>query len=407
MPRKPAAKTKKKSGNVPRRQMKSRPRYSLAEAGASAGGVLGKLGDNMLTKLLGSGDYSVRQNTILAPDSVPYMHTSDNSIRVAHKEFICNIEATTDFSLQSFAVNPALAATFPFLSSLAQNYEQYQILGMCFYFKSTSADALNSTNTALGSVILASDYNSASPNFVTKQGMEATTFSSSGRPSSNIIHPIECDVSMSSGPALRYCRSGAVPSGQDIRLYDWCNTQIASVGVQATSMVGELHVAYDVILRNPQLTVPRGLNISFSQFFISSPSNSAPLSGATAGYNTLGVFLTNNEVINFPANTYGKYNILLHWGGNSGVAAPTCNFNYNNCRAIPLYNNNQTSIIANNTAESTSQVFSIQNIEIINPLKPSYVVLQGVQIPAAAVSTVGDLVITKINGNLTGAAPYA
>ena len=71
-----------------------------------------------------------------------YMHSEDNSIRITHKEFVSNITATTDFSIDKFAVILVYHPVFHFLSSLAQNYEQYIIHGMVWYYKSESAASL-------------------------------------------------------------------------------------------------------------------------------------------------------------------------------------------------------------------------------------------------------------------------
>lgn len=54
-----------------------------------------------------------------------------------------------------------------------------------------SADALNSVNTALGQVIMATDYNAANPPFGQKSEMENYEFGQSCKPSESQIHPIE------------------------------------------------------------------------------------------------------------------------------------------------------------------------------------------------------------------------
>ena len=57
------------------------------------------------------------------------------------------------FKIDSYLINAANPKTFPWLSQIAANYEQYDIEGMVF-----SADALNSTKTALGTVMMATQY---------------------------------------------------------------------------------------------------------------------------------------------------------------------------------------------------------------------------------------------------------
>ena len=62
---------------------------------------------------------------------------------------------------------------------------------MLFEFRTMSADALNSVNTALGQVIMATDYNAANPPFGQKSEMENYEFGQSCKPSESQIHPIE------------------------------------------------------------------------------------------------------------------------------------------------------------------------------------------------------------------------
>ena len=263
-----------------RRVMKGSGSYSFQKEGRNIGGSIGGGLGHVVDRWFGKGDYQVSSNTLIKPSSVPIMHSADSSVRICHKEFINDITATPAFSSQSYSINPALASSFPYLSGIAQNFESYRIHGMVYTFKSTSADALNSTNTALGSMLLATDYNVLDNAFTTKAGFLATTFSNSGKPAQDIMHPIECASHVSSGPEQRYTRYGAAPAGSDLRLYDWGNFQIASVGQQATSVVGELWVSYDIELINPQLIIPRGLNLinNISQIDVSTVSATNPLS---------------------------------------------------------------------------------------------------------------------------------
>lgn len=400
MPRKAAPKKRVYRKRAPvKRVYKRKQSTSMRSNIVSAGSSLGAMAGGMLSKLLGQGEYTVNKNTILKPGAVPYMHSSDNSIQVRHKEFISNVEATTAFSIESYSVNPGLSRTFPFLSSLAQNYEQYELRGLVFYFKSTSADALNSTNTALGSIIMASDYNSLDNSYTTKQGMEATNFSSSGKPSCDQIHPIECDAVQSSGPTLRYVRSGDIPANADLRLYDWCNTQIASVGVQAVSIVGELWCAYDVVLRNPQLTIPRGLNLSWTQFYSSAVTNAAPLQNMVLNSVSTGnQYISSDTTIKFPVNSYGNYTFSIRWRGSSAVGSAAGAISVNNCTILKLYDNNTQGLVTN-AATATTVFYMDFSVKILNPLAVASVEITGAALP---VSPNCDLFITKINGNVVG-----
>lgn len=124
--------------------------------------------------------------------------------------------------------------------------------GLIFEFVSTSADALSSTNTALGKVIMATDYNALDSVFVNENEMYACEFCNSGKPSETMIHAVEC--SPAENPLkLNYIRSGDVPSGADLRFYDLGIFEIATVGSQAAATIGDLWVSYDVTLCKPSL----------------------------------------------------------------------------------------------------------------------------------------------------------
>jgi len=76
-------------------------------------------------------------------------------------------------------------------------------------------------------------------------------YSCSTKPSNDIMHPIECKRNETSVSILS-TRFGLSPG--DLRLYDFGNFSIATVGMQGTSTnVGELWVTYDITLLKPRL----------------------------------------------------------------------------------------------------------------------------------------------------------
>lgn len=129
--------------------------YVGGPPGSAIGSVLGSSAADLLKHVAGIGDYTVNYNTILKPDSVPQF-SGNRTFVVSHREYIQDIVSSSSagaFKIDSFLINPGDPATFPWLSNLAQNFEEYRIHGMIFQFKTTSANALNSTNTALGTIV--------------------------------------------------------------------------------------------------------------------------------------------------------------------------------------------------------------------------------------------------------------
>lgn len=220
-----------------------------AVGGAFGLGQLGKRAGDWLGRITGMGAYKINSNTIA---SGPPLFGPTGAIRIRHREYLGDISSSTSFTNTTYPINPGLYSTFPFLSSLAQNYQEYRFHGLVFYFNSTSATALNSTNTALGTVVMSTNYNSIEPAFTSKVQMEAYEFTDSANPSVSIVHPIECDPRQNVLGEL-YVRTGAVESGADQRLYDVGLFQLATTGMQAASNIGELWVSYDVTLMKPKL----------------------------------------------------------------------------------------------------------------------------------------------------------
>jgi len=211
----------------------------------------------------------------------PKFHGGGRTQVVTHREYLCDIYTSptaNTFQIQRFGINPGDAKTFPWLAQLACNYEEYRMCGLVFEFKTMSADALNSTNTALGSVIMATEYNSLLPTFASKYAMENYEFAQSCKPSSNMAHAVEC--SRGGAPMSELYVRG--PSGQnasgDIRMYDLGAFQIATTGMQGTSVnIGELWVSYCCELIKPKLCASLGDAIASAHYFGTGPVAAAPM----------------------------------------------------------------------------------------------------------------------------------
>jgi len=139
---------------------------------------------------------------------------------------------------------------------VASNFEEYRARGICFHYKSTSAEYSSATGSALGTVSLATNYNVLNPAFSSKQVMENYEGCTSTKPSKNMNHFVE--VKRKDTPITpQYIRTGPVPAGGDQRLYDLGVFQIATNGMQAAAtnlaVVGELWVSYEFDLLKPRI----------------------------------------------------------------------------------------------------------------------------------------------------------
>lgn len=237
--------------------------HALGSAlGGPAGGGIGKFLGGKLGHLIetvtGFGDYTVENNSILSGGmTVPQVVNSidKGTVIVRHREYIGNVYSSTGFAVSSYLIQPGLASTFPWLSQQANAFEQYRLRGMLFEFVSTSSDALLSaaTSTALGSVVMMTDYDVADEAPTSKRQMLNSEFSCSTKPSLSAIHPIECKRSLSAQDILYTRGSIAVPAGFDQRLYDFARFNIATEGMQvAGGILGELWATYEIEFLKPQ-----------------------------------------------------------------------------------------------------------------------------------------------------------
>lgn len=337
--------------------------------GQTIGGGIGLGVEQLIRWATGMGDYNVSKNVLLTQDP-PVMVNRDNhgGVVIRHREYLGDVITSSvagAFRVQGFGLNPGNQYTFPFLSQVAANYEQYSLEGVIFEFRSMSADALNSTNTALGQVIMATNYNAGSPLFEQKSEMENYEFGASCKPSCDMMHPIECAPRLTSVTEL-YVRTGAVPSGQDIRLYDWGLFQIATNGFQGTSVnVGELWVTYQICLLKPKMFTALGNynDVYQSAGLDNSYTDANPLgtAGAAAIYsNTIGITNLTINTLNFPLNSIKQsYYVLIQWLAQTAVAVVAPTLTLTNC-TLGTYQPLEQIPAATTSSAQVSQKFCIQ-----------------------------------------------
>jgi hypothetical protein len=285
-----------------------------SEIGRKHGAHLGGL----LSKFLGQGDYQVAQNSVLA-GQIPGMHSNVQKVRVTHKEYIADVitGGANSFASAIYAINPGQSATFPWLSIIAQNFQEYSLKGLVFEFKSTSATGIASTtNVAMGSVIMATQYKANAAPFNNKQNMLEEYFSSDGRNYEDFCHPVECNPK-ENPYNVQYVRVGAVPSGEDVKTYDLGYFTIATSGFPGSNQViGELWATYDVELLKPQLI--QGLNAGTAYLHVWSSSNITAANPWGSPFVVVGN--TGNASVSATTITFaqgvldGNYMFILKWG---------------------------------------------------------------------------------------------
>lgn len=328
------------------------------------GAKLASEGVDLMSRVTGFGDYKVRNNTLLSP-TVPEFGKTGHSIRIKHREYLGDVLSSTNWQTNVWEVNPGNSQTFPWLSTIANSYYQYRFHGLIFAFNSTSATALNSTNTALGTLIMASQYDVLAPNFLNKQEMDAHEFACSTKPSDSKLHALECAPAESPTKYL-YVRSGSLPPTADPRWYDVAKFTLATIGSQATSNIGELWVTYDVELMKTRL--PSGgpaPGLFFNTRRSGINTTTQPLGTIDQGVRlgTLPLSVDNFNKILWPFNVYsGRYLITIAWYGGSTVTVTAPLFTYVGCSIEPA-----TALGVEDVPFFSSVTGTSTNVQIVPP----------------------------------------
>jgi len=259
----------------------------VTRAGTAAGGLIGaRFGNKALgqkiargaLKVSGFGDYAIHGNSLMVGPRpsvdgpvIPKFDTSGvRGVRITECEYLGEVTAngllvsgSTQFSNTTYIINPAETRTFPWLSRIAPLYDQWEPHGIIFQYRPTSS-AFNGSSQALGAVIMATDYDSADPAYVSKVEMENSDYACSTSSFQGLLHGIECD------PAERPTRllytGSAVGTSTVENFHNLGKFQIATQGMSVAGVtLGELWVSYDITFYKKQIN-NSGASLPYAEF---------------------------------------------------------------------------------------------------------------------------------------------
>lgn len=271
--------------------------------GSAVDSIMGRFAGAPMGNIMGHGMYTGRgayhKNSIIdaGGDNAPLFGGDMATITVCHREYLTDIygpPAGDSFNVQSYGVNPALQSTFPFLSQIAANYDEYRFDQLIFSYKSTTTDIGNSTTGQCGTVIQCCNYNASAAPFTDKGVMMEYFGAVSCKVTESSQCGIECDPAQNAGPNILYTRANPVISNQDLKTYDLALYQLAvanSPAAYANLPIGELWVDYTVTLRKPKLFVTRGLEVDRDYFMV---SLAPPVNSVLTAANWFGALNTTN-----------------------------------------------------------------------------------------------------------------
>ncbi len=169
----------------------------------------------------------------------------DARIRVKHREYIADVSGSVSFTDTQYPINPGMVKTFPWLASIAANYESYKFHDLRFEFETQKSTATN------GSLMLGVDFDAADSAPADKVDLMSMH---------NAVRSAvwaECEYSASRQDLAkfgvqRYVRQANLGSNLDIKTYDVGTLNVATQGCADTTAIGELYVSYDVEFMTPQ-----------------------------------------------------------------------------------------------------------------------------------------------------------
>jgi len=254
----------------------------------TAAGVLGAA-----SNYIGRGAYrnqtSYRRNPFEQPtanglisggaDTMPRMqHINDEtgSLMVSHRERLMDVFAPSDsgFHQDVFTVSPGIEKTFPWLSQIAANYEEYELMQCVFEYDGHSLVGINDTLEVQGSLIMATQMNVKDKPFRDRHEMERFPHASKCAQHGSMVHGVECDPRKIQGDGHRYIRMGGLTKDEDARDFDHAKFTIGQYNTPtelANKEIGQLFVYYTVKLMKPKISSGRGDAISTFRAFCENP----------------------------------------------------------------------------------------------------------------------------------------
>jgi len=233
------------------------------------------------------------------------------------KIFTVTTPNSSGFNVDRFQINPGLLGTFPWLSQVAQGYEKYRFRRIRARF--VPKVGVFSDAAKVGNVLMSVDYDSVDPDPPGTDWMENNDPHVVGVANKTLTLDFE-------GASWHFIRSGNVPAGTDIRLYDACTLFVATSDLTVTNeAIGKIYLDYEVELAVPQqqlaatddkgVVLPKPMERTFTCTCINSTSGAGQVPGAyqtltswvvSPTMNALGVSVTgaNNYQINLTRGNY-------------------------------------------------------------------------------------------------------
>jgi hypothetical protein len=177
--------------------------------------------------------------------------------RLQNRELVATINGSVAFAATTYAINPGVALSFPWLTNIANNFQQYRFHRLRYVFVTRVGTGV------AGNVILSPEYN---PNNRVPQS-ETEAVNTQDATEDVVWRENACTLDVGAmfpiGPR-KQVRAQALPG--DLQAYDAGKLTVGTVGMADASSVGKLWVEYDVELFVPESSPNTHVNTSASVY---------------------------------------------------------------------------------------------------------------------------------------------
>lgn len=182
----------------------------------------------------------LRFNTTTRTNIPRFSMSNTDGLTIKHKELsfpVTNSSAT--YNCIGRQCNPGVSISFPWLSSIAGSFEQYNIRNMTLEWNSRLS------GTEPGSIMLA-----AVPDAYNANPVDQTAFMSiQGAFIGSVTSPAKINITPRLVNRQLYTRTTRIED-VDLKTYDAGRYLVGAEGVTATGTIGTISIGYDIILHN-------------------------------------------------------------------------------------------------------------------------------------------------------------
>jgi len=259
---------------------------------------------------------------------------------IEESEFVAAVTVANqpNFNNVVYNINPGNATTFPWLSTIAKQFEKYQFEKLAFIYKKEVSEFATAGST--GKVMMSVDFDAADAAPTLKQQIEDTVPHADAMPCQSfslVVDPRDMTPLVTDG---KFVRIGGLPGHTDVKTYDVGNLNIATQGIASNTEVGELHVAYRIRLMKPILealtSAPVNMSISLFQTNVSEATANnvyQVVAFATPTANGLNIVNTAGSFVP-PAGNY-IVDTYVNWNG-TAITGTALDLQKNGASLIPI-----------------------------------------------------------------------